>query len=267
MCRYRLSELMVILDLSYLTASSRERVQNTLHGKTVLITFELIYEIMTNSRGKNPREFLDKLVGLNLVRARSLVTLVNEEVQTERRVTDPVDGDATKRLVEFVNKGQGVSITSDTEQSVLGFFEKQEPQRLRRGLDGMWREKFTNLFAQIERTDIVAAARNYLTLMNRLGDSGLGKSIADEHKMQKQPSPGWLIYEWEQLRNFQAFWFRLHGTKSNQLSDKKLANDLVDLHYLAFLPHAEAIATNDLKRIVPLAPVFGPPSLKVIQPS
>jgi hypothetical protein len=92
----------------------------------------------------------------------------------------------------------------------------------------------------------------------------IGKCIADEYKMTQQPTSGWLIYEWVRLRNFWTFQLRLNGTRSSHLSDnKKLANSLMDLHYLAFLPHVQAIATEDTKLIVPLAKIFGRASLTI----
>lgn len=55
-----------IVDLSYLRASGRESVQNDLREYTVLLTFELIYEISTSSDGSDSCTYFKKLAGLNL---------------------------------------------------------------------------------------------------------------------------------------------------------------------------------------------------------
>jgi hypothetical protein len=252
-----------IVDLSYLVASKPEAVRSALQGYTVLVTFELIYEMMTNSRGKNPRQFLDKLAGLDVVQARPLLNLVWTEVNTGERVDDVVDPNG-KSLADFISSGRGVGVTSDVEASVRDFYEKAEPQRLKDSLDMMWKPRFDDTFSKITSADVATDAHTYLRLMRQLGDAGLGRGLAEQHKMRREPSPGWLIYEWEQLRNFRAFHFRLTNRRSADLPEKKLANDLLDLTYLAFLPHVQAIATQDTKLVVPLAQAFGSSNLTII---
>ncbi|HVT90664.1 MAG TPA: hypothetical protein VHD56_17545 [Tepidisphaeraceae bacterium] len=254
----------IIVDFSYLKGSGRDAMRNDLSGYTVLITFELIYEIMTNSDKHNPRMYLDRLVGLDLVLSRSLIGLVNTEIKQSHRIDNVLHPDS-ERLLEFVNGGQSIGVIPDVAQEVEESFEKNEPRRLREGLDRMWEEKHADIFTNFgsNNSDVTTDARKYLELFAPLG----GQAIAGQHGMKQSPTPGWLIYEWEQLRNFLAFRFRLKGNRSHHLSnDKTLANSLVDLTYLAFLSHIDAIATNE-KSVAALAEVFGPANLKVIQGS
>jgi hypothetical protein len=254
---------MVIVDKSYLDKSKACDVKSALNDYTVLLTFELIYEIMTDSQARDPRAYLDKLVGLDLVTSRPLLNLVNKEVETSLRTGDILDPDSSQRLNDFVGNGKGMPVRPRVGAEVYNFFEKSEPERIKRQLDAMWDTRFDNVFSQqTKHADVTASARNYLCMMGSL----IGNGIANEHKMTQEPIPGWLIYEWERLRNFLVFRFRLNGTRSDNLPDKKLANDLLDLHYLAFLPHVEAIATDDAKLIVPLAEILGHPNLKIMRP-
>ena len=259
----------VIVDLSYLKASRGDAVRSALHGYTVLISFELIYEMKTNSRGDDPRMYLDKLVGLELVHSRSLSALANEEERTSHRVENVLHPQSKQLVDVFVNR-QRISIAPDVEQELRDFYEKDEPQRLRDGLDGMWDAKHDDIFAITRQTgkpsQIATEAQQYLELYEALGVTGIGKVIAEKRGMTQPPAPGWLTYEWERLRNFLAFRFRLNGARSHDLSDKTLANDLADLTYLAFLPHVQAIATQDTTLIVPLAQAFGSANLTIIQP-
>jgi hypothetical protein len=251
-----------IIDFSYLRASERNALKTDLRGYTVLLTFELMYEISTNSDGVNPCDYCKRLAGLNLVHSRSLINLVKEEVGTSRRAHNVLHPNS-EQLVDAVINARGI----DAEQGVRDFFERGEPQEFKNALDRLWNDKYTSTFSGYRSVDLRTDATKYLEMFAALGSKGFGERIAKYHHMKQTPQPGWLIYEWERLRNFLAFRYRVNGTRSDQLcNDKKLANNLADLTYLAFASRVDAVATNDKTLILPLAQVFGPPTLRIIEP-
>ncbi len=131
----------------------------------------------------------------------------------------------------------------------------------------MWDKKHDGIFVSRKPIDAQTDAKEYLALLAPPEAKNIrGETIAKYHHMKHAPEPGWLIYDWELLRNFLAFRYRLNRTRSCQLGDKKLANDLADLTYLAFVSRVDAIATYDTALIRPLAQVFGPPNFKIIPP-
>jgi hypothetical protein len=248
--------------LSYLKASGRDALQSNLRGNTVLLTFELMYEVSTDSHRNNSWPYFKRLAGLNVVHSHSLVNLVKEEVGTSQRI-DNVLHPNSKQLVEAVINAQGIRV----EQEVVDFFEREEPQAFKNALDRLWNERHNSIFASCSAEDIRRDAKNYLELFPPPEVKNVvGEEIAKRHDMKHVPEPGWLIYDWERLRNFLAYRYRLNGNCSRKLGDKKLANDLADLTYLAFISRVDAIATNDEALIVPLVQVFGPPRLKIIRP-
>jgi hypothetical protein len=255
-----------IVDLSYIIARKRDDIQSDLSGYRVVISFELIYEIMTNSRGSNPRRYLDKIADLDLVRTYPLIGLVNDEVRTGRMAAEIIDRRGTEALIDFARNGRGIDITDDVGASVRRFFERDEPRRFREGLDRMWAARFDPIFKQIPAGSLAEQFERYQRLAKQPGSNEFGRAIAVEHNMRQTPAAEWLIFQWERLRNFLAFWYRANAARSFHLPDKTLSNDLVDLHYLAFLPRADAIATGDKRLIAPLARAFGLAGLVVISP-
>jgi hypothetical protein len=251
-----------IVDLSYLKASGRDALQSNLRGYTVLLTFELVYEVSTDSHRNNSWPYFKRLAGLNLVHSCSLVNLVKEEVRTGQRIDDVVHPNS-KQLVEALINAQGVG----AEQEVRDFFEREEPQEFKNALGRMWNDKHAGIFASRKSVDARTDAKNYLELFPPLEERNVvGETIAKYYHMKHVPERGWLIYDWQRLRNFLAFRYRLNGSRSSSLGDKTLANDLADLTYLAFVSRVDAIATNDEALIVPLVQVFGPPRLKILRP-
>ena len=253
----------VIVDLSYLTACNAGDVRHALYGHTVVITFELIYEIMTNFENLNPRTYLDKLVGLDLVHSRALMNMAKQEIITARRTTDVIDRVASNRLAVFVNGDQAVPVSADVDPDVREFFECSEPQKLRDGIDRMWDPQHECIFAELQPDNILGNARSYIKLFSEPHSSGA--RIAQYYKMTQPPAPGWLIYEWERLRNFLAFHYRLGRCCAAQLNTRKLTNRLLDLHYVALLPYVDSTATGD-QELIALAEVFGPVNLPIKRP-
>jgi hypothetical protein len=264
---------MVIVDKCYLDGCSATRIERELARCTVLITYELVYEITTNTLCKNPRDYFDKIANLNLVRTRPLLDLARKEITVQKRVDNIVDDDETTKFIDFVRNGKGEPLTWDVQKQVEDFFEVEQPRRLLDGLARMWDAKFDDLFEKCkaernkffetrEASEIEFVAGQYKELMGLVGH---GMTIAQEHKMTREPEAGWLIHDWERLRNLLAFRYRLNGNRPEQLkANKKLANQLLDLHYLAFLSHADAIATGDTALVIPLAKAYGPTGLKII---
>jgi hypothetical protein len=249
-----------IIDLSYLRASGRDGLQKDLGGYTILLTSELVYEVSTDSDRGNSWPYFKKLDGLNLVHSRSLINLVKEEIKTSQRVGDVLHSNS-KRVIDVLIDAKGVG----AQQEVQDFFEKDEPKDFKKSLDRMWDKKHDGIFMNCKAVDAQTDAKEYLALFAPPEAKDIrGKTIAKYHHMKHAPEPGWLIYDWELLRNFLAFRYRLNGTRSCQLSNKKLANSLADLTYLAFIPRVDAIATQDVALIRPLARVFGPPNLKIV---
>jgi len=258
-----------VIDLSYLRTHQAEHIAQELRGYRVMITAELIYEIMTSSDQCDPSAFLGMLLGrlrgMDVVQLRCIVELVKEEVRTGESTADVVDYDASQRLAKIFEQGPPSRVTVEVSQDVRDSFEHKEPSRLREALDRMWDPEFDEIFRQVPGSqDTSAQVRSYLALMEQLGPSSIGSRIAAELGMSRNPGSGWLIYEWERLRNFVAFRYRLNGTLSSTIPDKSLANNLVDLHYVALLSHADAIATCDCKLQKPLALAFGQGNTVVI---
>jgi hypothetical protein len=251
-----------IVDFSYLRASVRDALQNDLRGYTVLLTSELIYEVATDSHRHSSWPYFKKLDGLNVVHSRSLINLVKEEIGTSQRMDDVLHPES-KQLVDVVINAQGIG----AELEVQDFFERDEPKKFKSALDRLWSERHTDIFASCSPEGIRGDAKNYLGLFPLAEEKNIvGEEIAKRYGMRQVPKPGWLIYDWERLRNFLAYRYRLDGNYSYMLKDKKLANNLADLTYLAFANRVDAIATNDTALIIPLAQVFGPPQLRIIQP-
>ncbi len=193
---------------------------------------------------------------------RALVNLLKEEVRTSERIEDVVHPNS-KELIDAAISARGIGAV----QEVRDFFERDEPQEFKNALERLWNEKHNGTFASCRSVDIVTGANKYLELFAPPEAKKVrGETIAKYYQMKDVPEPGWLIYDWHRLRNFLAFHYRLNGNHACHLGDKKLANDLADLTYLAFLSRVDAIATHDLTLIRPLAQVFGPPNLTIIQP-
>jgi hypothetical protein len=222
-----------------------------------------VYEVSTDSDRSNSWPYFKKLDGLNLVHSRSLINLVKEEVKTSQRVEDVLHPNS-KDVVDVLINAKGCG----AQQEVQDFFEKDEPKDFKKALDRMWDNKHNGIFMSRNSVDAQIDAKKYLELFASTETRNVrGETIAKYHGMNVAPQPGWLIYDWELLRNFLAFRYRLNGTRSCQLGNKKLANDLADLTYLAFISRVDAIATQDAALIRPLAQVFAPPNLKIIPPS
>lgn len=257
----------VVIDLSYLRGHKAQDIACELQGYRVLVTCELVYEIMTNSAGLNPGMLLGKLRGMDVVQSRCLVGLVNQEIRTGESTVDVVDHDASQRLAEFVREGSCNRATWDVSREAIDFYQRNEPLRLKAGLDRMWDHRFDDIFTKVQKSrdpDPTVQVRSYLALMQKLGHSSVGSRIATEHGMSRSPEPGWLAYEWERLRNYLAFRYRVNASHSCQLKNDRLANNLLDLHYVALLIHADALATHDTHLHKPLAQAFGSANLAII---
>jgi hypothetical protein len=215
----------------------------------------------TSSDGVDSSSLYKRLQGLTLVHSQALVNLVKEEVRTSQRVDEVRHRDSTQLVGALLDaKGTGAQL------AIRNFFEGDEPKEFKEALDRLWQEKHDRLFGELKPVDIATDAKNYLGLFaGPEAKKVLGKEIAKFHQMEREPEPGWLIYDWELLRNFLAFRYRLNGSRSPELQDKKLANNLADLTYLAFASRVDAIATHDRTLIRPLAYVFAP-NVKLIPP-
>jgi hypothetical protein len=249
-----------ILDFSYLTGTRRVDLENALGGYTVLLTFELLYEISTNSQGIDPSKYLQRLKVLNLVHSRSLHNLVREEVKISHRAHDILHPQS-KQFIDALKSGQIPASADD----VRNFFESSEPQELKEALDQLWGDNFDGIFAGLRMPDPQAEAKKYIELFSSPGAPSLGDMIAKRYGVKHTPQPGWLIYDWQRLRNFLAFRYRLRGNRSLNLPDKTIANDLADITYVAIASRVDAIATRDRATVIPLAEVFYQPQPKIIQ--
>jgi len=157
-----------VIDLSYLEGRSIQDIRRDMSGYSALITAELIYEIVTNSRGNDPRVYLDKLRSLDLHQSRPLLGLVHEEIRRNEAASNLWDSCRDKSFMEFIELGTGGPADFGADEEVKRLFEVQEPTRLKDAIGRMWEARFNDLFENIPcGPDVAADATTYLGLMNR----------------------------------------------------------------------------------------------------
>lgn len=97
----------IILDKSYLNGVSRGHLAREMAARRVIITTELLYEIVTCSAKQPHCYYLDKLRDLdNIALAFPVADLVNEECRLGRRASTIVDDKRTGDLKDCIREGQ-----------------------------------------------------------------------------------------------------------------------------------------------------------------
>ena len=210
-----------------------------------------------HSQAISPEKFFDKLPGLDVCQTYAVFKLRDSEVEKEKAVDDMIDLEGTRGLQNCLRTPGPLNI--DIEE-VHQFYDDQVPS-IRCSLGKMWHERFNDIFKEIkdklkeikENGGNASLPEIYLdTLSETTCPEAVGRAIANS-KMKKIPNKKWLLYWFGLLKNYMVFRWRLAGAKSNgRLGSKTIANALMDIHYAAFLPWADGIATNDngLKEIV-----------------
>lgn len=238
----------IILDKSYLRSKSQELIKNDLQGHQPIVTTELLYEIKTCGQGISSKTYLHKLRGLDVLLARPVGSLVRDELQTSSPSASIVDELHTNALKTTIDGGRVIIADAAILDQVRRWHEQEEPTKIRNSIERMWSPDLDDIFLaaskSIKSGASVPAAYLHLFQENL---TLLGQALQSTYELSKKPDSDWIVHAWAWIRNFVAFKYRIQGNKPNQLtSGHTLANDLLDLHYLAILAKADGIATCEV---------------------
>ncbi len=251
----------IIIDKSFLQGYGAEEIQAKLGTHKVLVTFELLYELATDSGNLPPAGQLDKLAGMTVLQASAVFNFIRLERQHKNPTMGIVDQEGTNMLRDCLTNS-GMSLDIIAPDSIKEVFDNEAIVSFRNGLDMMWDQKFNDAFEHAQ--SLIDAKRSdvsvYLEVMGQLSQDQIGKEVAIAYDMAITPDEGWLVCWFERLRNYLAFHWRINGVRSAGLSCKRIANELMDLHYVTLLPWVDGIATGD-KRIRLLVEAFFPNKL------
>ncbi len=251
----------IIIDKSFLVANNAEEIHAKLGTHKLLVTFELLYELATDSRNLPPAAQIDKLAGMTVLQASAVFNFTRLESQHQKPTMGIVDQEGTNALRDCLTNA-GMSLDIIANDPLKEVFDIESIANFRNGLDMMWDPKFNDTFENAQsfvdakRLDVSV----YLDVMGRRSPKHIGKEVAIAYDMSITPDEGWLLFWIERLRNYLAFHWRINGVRSADLSNKRIANELMDLHYVALLPWVDGIATGD-NRIRLLVEAFFPDKL------
>lgn len=235
----------IIVDKSFLEGNSPENLRASLGSYEVVVTYELLYEVGTDSRGLPPAFFLDRLSGLTVCQTYAVFKLMRLERRQEKTIGNIMDPEGTRGLRDCL-KAPGTPLNIRIPNPISYLFEQEEIDGIREALDKMWQPRYDNIFTTARKAgDDTTLPDMYMKVFNQLSLESPGHVIANFYSMKEIPNDKWMLYQFNRLKNSLVFRWRFNGNKPDNLSNKKIENEFMDIHYAALLPWAHGIATGD----------------------
>lgn len=146
------------------------------------------------------------------------------------------------------------------------WFEEGEPDRMKASLAKMWEDQCQPTVDEVERVMGGGASllEAYVGLFKNAPNL-IAEQLAQSYELACSPDSGWVFHAWAWVRNYIVFRYRCHAVRPDCLANKTLANEVMDLHYLALLARADGIATRETRpmKMAEIAKAFFPNSLVV----